>query len=235
MEKSLSLDNGKGDICEYDEDEDGTPNFSDNCPNNSMIYRTDFRAIRSVILDPEGDAQRDPNWEVHANGSEIVQTLNSDPGLVVGEDAFGGVDFEGTFYVNDDTDDDYVGFIFSYQSNRKFYVVMWKKAAQTYWESTPFRASSEPGIQIKLVDSITGPGSMLRNSLWHSGDTPDQVKLLWKDPKNVGWKEKTSYRWSLLHRPAIGLIRLRYRVFVFRKISGLNISFNISECTKVSI
>ncbi|XP_004522857.1 cartilage oligomeric matrix protein isoform X1 [Ceratitis capitata] len=201
--------NGKGDICEYDEDEDGTPNFSDNCPNNSMIYRTDFRAIRSVILDPEGDAQRDPNWEVHANGSEIVQTLNSDPGLVVGEDAFGGVDFEGTFYVNDDTDDDYVGFIFSYQSNRKFYVVMWKKAAQTYWESTPFRASSEPGIQIKLVDSITGPGSMLRNSLWHSGDTPDQVKLLWKDPKNVGWKEKTSYRWSLLHRPAIGLIRLR--------------------------
>ncbi|XP_005177429.1 cartilage oligomeric matrix protein isoform X1 [Musca domestica] len=201
--------NGKGDLCEYDEDDDGTPNIIDNCPNNSMIYSTDFRAIRSVILDPEGEAQLDPNWEVHANGSEIIQTLNSDPGLVVGHDAFGGVDFEGTFYVNDDTDDDYVGFIFSYQSNRKFYIVMWKKNTQTYWHSTPFRASGEPGIQIKLVDSITGPGSMLRNSLWHTGDTKDQVRLLWKDPKNMGWKEKTSYRWSLLHRPAIGLIRLR--------------------------
>ncbi|KAH8377867.1 hypothetical protein KR093_007592 [Drosophila rubida] len=201
--------NGKGDICEDDEDDDGTPNIIDNCPNNSMIHRTDFRTIRSVVLDPEGDAQLDPNWEVHGNGSEITQTLNSDPGLVVGSDSFGGVDFEGTFYINDDTDDDYVGFIFSYQSNRKFYVVQWKKGTQTYWQSSPFRASAEPGVQIKLIDSNTGPGSMLRNSLWHAGDTPGQARLLWKDPLNAGWKEKTSYRWSLVHRPAIGLIRLR--------------------------
>ena len=52
---------------------------------------------------------------------------------------------------------------------------MWKKNTQTYWQATPFRAVAEPGIQLKLVQSNTGPGQMMRNSLWHTGDTEDQV------------------------------------------------------------
>lgn len=201
--------NGIGDICEDDYDLDKVPNSLDNCPNNSKIYTTDFRTYQTVVLDPEGDSQIDPNWVIYNKGAEIVQTMNSDPGLAVGFDSFGGVDFEGTFFVDTEIDDDYVGFIFSYQDNHKFYTVMWKKNTQTYWQATPFRAVAEPGIQLKLVQSSTGPGQMLRNSLWHTGDTENQVKLLWKDPRNVGWKEKVAYRWLLLHRPRIGLIRLR--------------------------
>ena len=64
---------------------------------------------------------------------------------------------------------------FSYQDNARFYTVMWKKNTQTYWQATPFRAVAEPGIQLKLVNSSTGPGQMMRNSLWHTGDTEDQV------------------------------------------------------------
>ncbi|XP_026283564.2 cartilage oligomeric matrix protein isoform X1 [Frankliniella occidentalis] len=201
--------NGVGDACQGDYDKDNVADHLDNCPNNSMIFSTDFRTYQTVVLDPEGDSQIDPNWVIYNKGAEIVQTMNSDPGLAVGFDSFGGVDFEGTFFVDTEIDDDYVGFIFSYQDNHKFYTVMWKKHTQTYWQSTPFRAVAEPGIQIKLVNSRTGPGQMLRNSLWHTGDTTDQVRLLWKDPRNVGWKEKTAYRWLLLHRPTIGLIRLR--------------------------
>ncbi|GLG96992.1 Uncharacterized protein GBIM_03846 [Gryllus bimaculatus] len=204
-----SDDNGIGDICQTDFDLDKVRDEDDNCPNNSKIYSTDFRSYQTVVLDPEGDSQIDPNWVIYNKGAEIVQTMNSDPGLAVGYDEFGGVDFEGTFFVDTDVDDDYVGFIFSYQSNHKFYTVMWKKNTQTYWQATPFRAVAEPGIQLKLVDSSTGPGQMLRNSLWHTGDTENQVKLLWKDPRNKGWKEKVAYRWLLLHRPRIGLIRLR--------------------------
>ena len=35
-------------------------------------------------MDPEGDSQIDPNWVIYNKGAEIVQTMNSDPGLAVG-------------------------------------------------------------------------------------------------------------------------------------------------------
>ena len=71
-------------------------------------------------MDPHGDAQIDPNWVIYNKGAEIVQTMNSDPGLAVGFHRFGGVDFEGTFFVDTEIDDDYVGFIFSYQVCKTF-------------------------------------------------------------------------------------------------------------------
>jgi syndecan 4 len=200
---------GRGDVCQDDFDADGTDDYLDTCPNNSRIYATDFRTYQTVVLDPHGDSQIDPNWVIYNKGAEIVQTMNSDPGLAVGFHRFGGIDFEGTFFVDTEIDDDYVGFIFSYQDNNQFYSVMWKKNTQTYWQATPFRAVAEPGIQLKLVQSETGPGEMMRNAMWHTGDTDKQVKLLWKDPRNVGWREKVAYRWLLLHRPKIGLMRLR--------------------------
>jgi hypothetical protein len=66
---------------------------------------------------------------------------------------------------------------YSYQNNKRFYVVMWKKNPQTYWQTTPFRAVADPGIQLKLVNSKTGPGKTLRNALWNTESTQDQVTL----------------------------------------------------------
>uniref|UniRef100_A0A671QEW8 Thrombospondin-4-B n=1 Tax=Sinocyclocheilus anshuiensis TaxID=1608454 RepID=A0A671QEW8_9TELE len=191
---------GMGDICESDFDQDKVIDRIDNCPENAEITLTDFRAYQTVVLDPEGDAQIDPNWVV-LNQKTVFETCYT---------AFSGVDFEGTFHVNTVIDDDYAGFIFGYQDSSSFYVVMWKQTEQTYWQATPFRAVAEPGIQLKAVKSKSGPGEHLRNSLWHTGDTNDQVRLLWKDPRNVGWKDKVSYRWYLQHRPQVGYIRVSF-------------------------
>ncbi|XP_031829184.1 thrombospondin isoform X2 [Nomia melanderi] len=198
-----------GDACWNDYDNDTIVNLQDNCPNNSLIWTTDFRKYVTIALDPFGTAQDDPVWKINHGGAEIQQLVNSDPGIAIGPDVFSGVDFEGTFFVDDDADDDSVGFVFSYQDNRRFYIVAWKKGQQPYWMPNPFRAVGEPGIMLKLVDSATGPGELLRNSLWHNEGTPNQVKILWRDPKKIGWKERTPYRWQLLHRPRIGLIRFR--------------------------
>ena len=78
------------------------------------------------------------------------------PGLAVGRDYLEGIYFEGNLFVDTTSDVGYVGFVFSYQDNSKFYVVTWKKSRQVYWKNSPFAATATAGIQLKSVNSIYG-------------------------------------------------------------------------------
>ena len=69
---------------------------------------------------------------------------------VPGQMRFGGVDFSGTLDVSTQDDDDFVGIVFSYQSNKQFYLVSWKQLDQVHWNVKPFRAEAVKGIHIKV-------------------------------------------------------------------------------------
>ena len=70
-----------------------------------------------------GSCGVEPQWEFRDEGKEIWQGLNSRAAVAIGKDRLSGVDFSGTIFVETDNDDDFVGFVFSFQDTHNFYVV----------------------------------------------------------------------------------------------------------------
>lgn len=75
---------GSGDECFDDFDQDTVPDALDPCPLNQHISSTDFRKFQVVLLDPAGTTQSDPLWVIRSQGTELLQTANSDPGIALG-------------------------------------------------------------------------------------------------------------------------------------------------------
>lgn len=66
----------------------------------------------------------------------------------VGTTRYGPVDYTGVLYVQGRDASDYVGVVFGYQSNRKFYVVMWRRENSNFEELND-RAGIK-GVQLKV-------------------------------------------------------------------------------------
>ena len=58
-----------------------------------------------------------PIWKITDEGKEIYQGVNSAPTVAVGDTRFSNVDYEGTFFIHANWDDDWVGVVFSFQVN----------------------------------------------------------------------------------------------------------------------
>eukprot|EP00794_Sanderia_malayensis_P004541 gene4541-5138_t len=207
-----------GDACENDDDGDGVPNSKDDFPLNASKNQTDFRKYNQIIFDDKGIDQPPPKWFLFDQGREILQTVNGNPGALIGKSNFGHLIFTGTLSIRSPDngtrpDDDYVGIIFGFQSNRKFYVCSWKRSKQSYsitGSTLPYpRAYGRQGISLKKFHSTTGPGESLRDALWETGNAMNQSTLLWHD-QTPKWEFDVSYQWNLIHDPDSGRIRIRW-------------------------
>ncbi|XP_066924017.1 cartilage oligomeric matrix protein-like [Clytia hemisphaerica] len=203
--------NGIGDVCERDFDKDGTTH-DDVCKMNGQIQHEIFSSHSpSIILgNMDKESHPPPVWTTNDKGREVIQEINAAPAILLSQNSYNGFDFSGTLFIDTLSDDDFVGLAFSYQNNRNFYLFSWKQKQQAYWRSKPgFLSRARAGIELKHIHSTTGPSFDLRAAIWHTGNFTSQSTLLWRDEKNRGWQDKTSYFWQLLHRPMYGLIRLK--------------------------
>jgi hypothetical protein len=75
-------------------------------------------------------------WTVSQDGSTVLQTTNGNPTFFVSPDQFFNTTTTGTFGVETAGDDDYIGFVFGYQSPQStgtdydFFLFTWKQSAQ---------------------------------------------------------------------------------------------------------
>ena len=68
---------------------------------------------------------------------------------MLGEQSYGAIEYRGTWFVTDSTAADYVGFVFGYQNNRRFYLVTWKSTHSNYDVTSTYRGGIK-GVQIKV-------------------------------------------------------------------------------------
>ena len=75
-------------------------------------------------------------------------------GLVTGSTRYGPVDYSGTIYVKDSEGSDYLGVVFGYQSNRKFYVVMWRRENINFANGDINTGIKGLQLKVRILDRI---------------------------------------------------------------------------------
>ncbi|XP_023328585.1 uncharacterized protein LOC111701513 isoform X2 [Eurytemora carolleeae] len=222
-EQTPSLnDPSVGDVCYRDRDGDGTPDYLDVCPFNPEIEKVDFykKSMKKINLCLASEAagfsgllvcqKPNPEWEDRKNGTELYQALNSRPSLAVIKDlVFEDVEYNGTYYVQDKSDNDWLGVVFGFRNVFSFYVVISNKHKKAAGQKTNAMWWTIKKIQVKDSENATKAFQLLMGSLKKQKSRKGVSKNLWEDPEKQQWKTRKSMQWTIKHIPSKGLIRLK--------------------------
>jgi len=70
------------------------------------------------------------NWVVDGSGTSVLQTINGNPTLFISANSLINDNIQGDITVVTTGDDDYIGFVFGFQSVNDFYLFDWKQGNQ---------------------------------------------------------------------------------------------------------
>jgi len=95
-----------------------------------FVLSVNYAKAGPIDLNTWSEIDSNGNWEVSSDGSSVVQTSNSSGTIFISSDSFINSKFVGTFTVETNVDDDFIGFVFGYNNVDDFYIFDWKQREQ---------------------------------------------------------------------------------------------------------
>lgn len=132
------------------------------------------------------------NWVLSSDNKTVIQTINADPSMYLNNRNQTSYKMEGTFQVTTSSDDDFIGFVFGYQSDTRFYVFDWKQFKQFVGGY----GNAEEGFSIKKIAAANKSDFILKD-FWESTDTDHTTILATSYGSGKGWKNHTLYKFIL--------------------------------------
>ena len=96
-------------------------------------------------------AQPAASWVLSQSNTVALQGINADPSIFLSPFVLTNDRIQGSWLVNTNDDDDFMGFVFGFQDSRHFYLFDWKQGGQT--NSIWGNAISERGMSVKVVNA----------------------------------------------------------------------------------
>jgi len=126
-------------------------------------------------------------WEFGGRGNVATQTANCDPSILLGDFDISGCQIRGT--LTGGAKEDYIGFVFGYQSRGQFYLFDWKRESQPHDEL----GQAEKGMRVKRLSAPVG-SDPTGTDFWVASDTANMKVLM---ENLVGWEPGAKYEFLL--------------------------------------
>ncbi|MEL7339812.1 MAG: PKD domain-containing protein, partial [Bacteroidota bacterium] len=146
------------------------------------------------------------DWNVQGGGTNVFQTINGDPTFYVSPDTFLNVRIQGRIRVEDQGDDDFIGFVFGFKepeavlNQYDFFLFDWKRRNQNKGNTGQFFA--QEGFSLSRVNGVVQPGiANYWPSFWAHDPSATCTPIDTEYGNTLGWEPNTNYDFTLLYTP----------------------------------